>query len=43
MKNGKVSLPKREFRKEHTQLVRVLKSGTKSQRIKEANKQKREL
>lgn len=39
----KVVMPKKEFVKEHKDLVRVLKSGSKSKRLSEAKKQNEEL
>jgi len=38
-----VKLSKPEFTKEHTHLVKVLKSGSKKEQIKEANEQNQEL
>lgn len=33
----------KDFKNEHKHLVKVLRSGSKSQRVKEANKQAKEL
>jgi len=38
-----ISLPRKKFVKEHTNLIRVLKSGTKKQRLAEAKEQSTEL
>ncbi len=39
----KVITNKKEFKKEHKHLLKVLMGGTKKERIKEAHKQKKEL
>ena len=36
-------MSKKEFKREHKHLVKVLKSGSKKQRAKEAKKQAKEL
>ena len=40
---SKVSMPKKAFVKEHKELVKTLKTGSKSARIEEANEQANEL
>lgn len=40
---GTVAMPKKEFVKEHRELVKTLKSGSKSKRLKEAKEQGKEL
>lgn len=39
----KVKMGLKPFVKEHRSLIKVLKSGTKKQQIKEANEQRKEL
>lgn len=39
----RVVIPKKEFVKEHTNLIRILSKGTKKQRVAEAKKQSKEL
>lgn len=41
--NSNVKMSKKEFREEHTNLVRILRSGSQAERVREATKQKREL
>lgn len=38
-----VKISKKSLKKEHKHLVKVLKSGTKKQRMKEAKEQKQEM
>lgn len=40
---GKVVIGKKEFKKEHKELVRILKTGSKAEQNKEANEQAKEL
>lgn len=40
---GKVTMSKEDFKKEHKNLVRILKTGSKKEQVKEANDQAKEL
>lgn len=42
-KSSIVSMTKSTFKKEHKTLIRILKTGSKKERVKEAGEQAREL
>lgn len=40
---GMVAMPKKALKKEHKELVKTLKSGSKSERMREAKEQSKEM